>query len=105
MQIRFRSVGEYDTVATGKLLADILVKVLGLYSKATPKYGLERSGTPTSCYITLGPEPIKITNADLEDIEIMVSPNHMVSAHDSPSRDLRPRDTFIIQSQKTLGDF
>lgn len=105
LRIRFHSVGGYGTIATGKLLADILAEVLGLYSKAAPKYGSEKSGAPTNYYITLGPEPIKITNADLEDVEIVVSPDHMVFAHDNPLRGLRPGGTFIIQSRETPEDF
>lgn len=105
LRIRFHSVGGYGTIATGKLLADILAEVLGLYSKAAPKYGSEKSGAPTNYYITLAPEPIKITNADLEDVEIVVSPDHMVFAHDNPLRGLRPGGTFIVQSKESPATF
>ena len=67
-RIRFHSIGGYGTIATGKLLTDILAGVLGLHSKSAPKYGSEKSGAPTNFYITLSPEPIKITNAELEDV-------------------------------------
>ena len=69
---RFHSVGGYGTIATGKVLTDILAGVLGLHSKAAPKYGSEKSGAPTNYYITLSPEPVLLTNADLEDVEIVV---------------------------------
>lgn len=101
LRIRFHSIGGYGTIATGKLLADILAEVLGLHSKAAPKYGSEKSGAPTNYYITLSPEPVKITNAQLEDVEIVVSPDHMVFSHDNPLRGLCPGGTFIIQSDKS----
>ncbi|HET9694228.1 MAG TPA: 2-oxoacid:acceptor oxidoreductase family protein, partial [Steroidobacteraceae bacterium] len=77
-RVRFHSIGGYGTIATGKLITDILAGVLGLHSKAAPKYGSEKSGAPTNYYITLSPEPVKITNAELEDVEIVISPDHRV---------------------------
>ncbi len=87
-RIRFHSVGGYGTIATGKLLTDILAGVLDLHSKAAPKYGSEKSGAPTNYYITLSPEPVLITNAELEDVEIVVSPDHKVFSHTNPLRGL-----------------
>ncbi|MCK7474033.1 MAG: 2-oxoacid:acceptor oxidoreductase family protein [Rhodopseudomonas palustris] len=67
-------------------------------SKSAPKYGSEKSGAPTNCYITLSPEPVKITNADLEDVEIVISPDHKVFVHANPLRGLVAGGTFILQS-------
>ncbi|KAA5602055.1 2-oxoacid:acceptor oxidoreductase family protein [Blastochloris sulfoviridis] len=97
-RIRFHSVGGYGTVATGKLLTDILAGVLDLHSKAAPKYGSEKSGAPTNYYITLSPETVKLTNADLEDVEIVVSPDHKVFSHANPLRGLVEGGTFVLQS-------
>jgi len=97
-RIRFHSIGGYGTIATGKLLTDILAGVLGLHSKSSPKYGSEKSGAPTNFYITLSPEPIKITNAELEDVEIVVSPDHKVFSHANPLHGLVENGTLIIQS-------
>ncbi len=97
-RVRFHSVGGYGTIATGKLLTDILSGVLGLYSKSSPKYGSEKSGAPTNYYITLSPEPVKITNAELEDVEIVISPDHKVFSHTNPLRGLAKGGTFILQS-------
>ena len=98
LRIRFHSVGGYGTIATGKLLTDILANALHLYSKSAPKYGSEKSGAPTNYYITLSPEPVLITNADLEDVEVVVSPDHKVFAHSNPLRGLVEGGTFILQS-------
>ena len=91
--------GGYGTIATGKLLTDILAGVLGLHSKSAPKYGSEKSGAPTNYYITLSPEPVLITNAELEDVEIVISPDHKVFSHTNPLRGLVEGGTFILQSQ------
>ncbi len=101
LRIRFHSVGGYGTIATGKLLTDILAGVMGLHSKSAPKYGSEKSGAPTNFYISLSPEPIKITNAELEDVEIVVSPDHKVFSHTNPLRGLAENGTLIMQSHHT----
>ena len=98
LRIRFHSIGGYGTIASGKLLTDILAGVLDMHSKAAPKYGSEKSGAPTNYYITLSPEPVKLTNAELEDVEIVISPDHKVFAHTNPLRGLVEGGTFILQS-------
>ncbi|MEI7611712.1 MAG: 2-oxoacid:acceptor oxidoreductase family protein [Betaproteobacteria bacterium] len=100
-RVRFHSVGGYGTIASGKLLTDILAGVLEMHSKSAPKYGSEKSGAPTNFYITLSPEPIKITNADLEDVEVVISPDHRAFNHTNPLRGLAAGGTFIMQSSAT----
>ena len=85
-RVRFHSVGGYGTIATGKLLTDILGGALACIRKSAPKYGSEKSGAPTNYYITLSPEPVKITNAELEEVEVVVSPDHKVFSHTDPLR-------------------
>ncbi len=101
MRIRFHSVGGYGTIATGKLLTDILAGALGLHSKSMPKYGSEKSGAPTNFFITLSPEPIKITNAELQQIEVVLSPDHKVFMHTNPLAGLTENGTFILQTHHT----
>jgi pyruvate-ferredoxin/flavodoxin oxidoreductase len=100
-RIRFHSVGGYGTIASGKLLTDILAGVMQMHSKSAPKYGSEKSGAPTNFYISLSPEPIKITNAELEDVEIVISPDHKVFSHASPLLGLVENGTLIMQSHHT----
>ncbi|MBF0109913.1 MAG: 2-oxoacid:acceptor oxidoreductase family protein [Magnetococcales bacterium] len=104
LRVRFHSVGGYGTIATGKLLTDILSGVMELHSKSAPKYGSEKSGAPTNFYLTLSPEPIKITNAELEEVEIVLSPDHKVFEHTNPLRGLTDGGTFIMQSNETPLD-
>lgn len=100
-RVRFHSVGGYGTIASGKLLTDILAGVLEMHSKSAPKYGSEKSGAPTNFYITLSPEQIKITNAELEDVEVVISPDHRAFSHTNPLRGLVEGGTFIMQSNAT----
>lgn len=103
LRIRFHSVGGYGTIATGKLLTDILVGVLGMHSKSAPKYGSEKSGAPTNYYITLSPEPILLTNAELEELEVVIAPDHKAFIHTNPLKGLADGGTFILQTNLTRG--
>jgi pyruvate-ferredoxin/flavodoxin oxidoreductase len=104
MRIRFHSVGGYGTIATGKLLTDILAGVLGMHSKSAPKYGSEKSGAATNYYITLSPEPVLLTNAELEDVEVVISPDHKAFIHTNPLKGLVEGGTFILQSDLAPED-
>jgi pyruvate-ferredoxin/flavodoxin oxidoreductase len=75
-----------------------------MHSKSAPKYGSEKSGAPTNYYITLSPEPIKITNAELEDVEIVISPDHKVFSHTNPLRGLAKGGTFILQTSASAEE-
>jgi pyruvate-ferredoxin/flavodoxin oxidoreductase len=101
LRIRFHSVGGYGTIATGKLLTDILAGVLGMHSKSAPKYGSEKSGAPTNYYITLSPEPILLTNAELEEVEVVIAPDHKAFIHTNPLKGLADGGTFILQTSLT----
>lgn len=104
MRIRFHSVGGYGTIATGKLLTDILAGVLGMHSKSAPKYGSEKSGAPTNYYITLSPEPVLITNAELEDVEVVLCPDHKAFVHTNPLKGLVAGGTLMLQSDLTPAE-
>ncbi|MBA3057353.1 MAG: 2-oxoacid:acceptor oxidoreductase family protein [Gammaproteobacteria bacterium] len=103
-RVRFHSVGGYGTIASGKLLTDILAGVLEMHSKSAPKYGSEKSGAPTNYYITLSPEPVKITNAELEDVEVVIAPDHKVFSHTNALLGLVAGGTFILQSNATAEE-
>ena len=100
LRIRFHSVGGYGTVATGKLLTDLLSSLMGMHSKSAPKYGSEKSGASTNYYITLSPEPVLITNAELEDVEVVVAPDHQVFSHTNPLKGLVQGGMLIMQSDR-----
>jgi len=104
LRIRFHSVGGYGTIATGKLLTDVLSGVLGMRSKSAPKYGSEKSGAATNYYITLSPEPVFLTNNELEDVEVVVSPDHQVFIHTNPLKGLVRDGTFILQASQSPAE-
>ena len=75
-----------------------------MHSKSAPKYGSEKSGAPTNYYITLSPEPVLITNAELEDVEVVISPDHQAFIHTNPLKGLVEGGTFILQSDLAPED-
>ncbi|MDR2347637.1 MAG: 2-oxoacid:acceptor oxidoreductase family protein, partial [Bifidobacteriaceae bacterium] len=71
-----------------------------LNSKSAPKYGSEKSGAATNYYITLSPEPVLQTNAELEDVDVVISPDHKAFEHTNPLKGLVEGGTFILQSDQ-----
>ena len=69
-----------------------------MHSKSAPKYGSEKSGAPTNYYITLSPEPIWLTNAELEDVEVVIAPDHKAFVHTNPLKGLVHGGTFMLQT-------
>ncbi len=58
--MRIHSVGGWGAITTGKNLAMTLFELLGCDIKANPKYGSEKKGQPTTYYLSVAPEPIRI---------------------------------------------
>jgi pyruvate-ferredoxin/flavodoxin oxidoreductase len=95
--IRIHSVGGWGAMATGKSLTMTLADILGYYIKSNPKYGSEKKGQPTTYYLAVAPEPIKI-NAEFSHVEAVFSPDPNVFKHSNPLAGLRKGGLFIIQS-------
>ncbi|MCB1173292.1 MAG: 2-oxoacid:acceptor oxidoreductase family protein [Leptospiraceae bacterium] len=99
--IRIHSVGGWGAIATGKNLTMTLADILDFYVKANPKYGSEKKGQPTTYYLSVAPEPIKI-NSEFHFVDAVLSPDPNVFRHSNPLAGLKKGGIFIIQSD--LGD-
>ncbi len=97
LTVRMHSVGGWGTVTTGKNLAMTLFDLLGYDIKANPKYGSEKKGHPTTYYLAVAPEPIKL-NCEYHHVDVVMSPDPNVFSHTNPLFGLDHGGTFIIQS-------
>jgi pyruvate-ferredoxin/flavodoxin oxidoreductase len=75
--MRGHSVGGYGSVTTNKVIATIVGEAFGMDVQAYPKYGSEKKGLPTTYYLTIADEPIRL-HAELDRVEFV--PLHDVSA-------------------------
>ena len=58
--LRGHSVGGFGSVTTNKLVATTVGELFNLYVQAYPRYGSEKKGLPTTYYLTIAEEPIRL---------------------------------------------
>lgn len=96
--VRFHSIGGWGAMATGKNLTMTLADILGYYVKANPKYGSEKKGQPTTYYLSVAPEPIKV-NCEFHYVDVVLAPDPNVFKHSNPLYGLKKGGIFVIQSE------
>jgi pyruvate-ferredoxin/flavodoxin oxidoreductase len=68
--MRGHSVGGYGSVTTNKVIATIAGEVFGMDVQAYPKYGSEKKGLPTTYYLTIARQHIRV-HSELEHVEFV----------------------------------
>ncbi len=98
--MRGHSVGGYGSVTTNKVIATIAGEVFGMDVQAYPKYGSEKKGLPTTYYLTIAKEHIRV-HSELEHVEFI--PLNDVNAFnmEDPLTGLADNGMVFVQSQKT----
>ncbi len=100
ISVRFHSVGGWGAITTGKNLAMTLFDLLGYHIKANPKYGSEKKGQPTTYYLSVAPEPIRI-NCEYFFVDVVMSPDPNVFHHTNALAGLKEGGVFILQTEQT----
>jgi pyruvate-ferredoxin/flavodoxin oxidoreductase len=95
--MRGHSIGGFGSVTTNKLVATLAGELLDKVVQAYPRYGSEKKGLPTTYYLTIANEPIRL-HAELETVDFV--PVHDVSAFGTgnPLAGLVDGGTLFIQS-------
>ena len=101
--VRIHSVGGWGAITMGKNLAMTLFDLLGYHIKANPKYGSEKKGQPTTYYLSVAPEPIRM-NCEYYYVDAALSPDPNVFGHSNPLAGLKKGGIFIIQSDLPSAD-
>ena len=68
--MRGHSVGGFGSVTTNKIIADVVGDLFGLNVQAYPKYGAEKKGLPTTYYLTVARDQIRM-HAELNQLEFI----------------------------------
>jgi pyruvate-ferredoxin/flavodoxin oxidoreductase len=97
--MRGHSVGGYGSVTTNKVIATIAGEVFGMDVQAYPKYGSEKKGLPTTYYLTIAKDHIRV-HSELEHVEFI--PLNDVNAFnlENPLAGLSQNGMVFVQSQK-----
>jgi pyruvate-ferredoxin/flavodoxin oxidoreductase len=98
--MRGHSVGGYGSVTTNKVIATIAGEVFGMDVQAYPKYGSEKKGLPTTYYLTIAKQHIRV-HSELEHVEFI--PLNDVNAFnlENPLAGLAPDGMVFVQSDKS----
>jgi pyruvate-ferredoxin/flavodoxin oxidoreductase len=98
--MRGHSVGGYGSVTTNKVIATIAGEVFGMDVQAYPKYGSEKKGLPTTYYLTIAKDHIRV-HSELENVEFI--PLNDVNAFnlENPLAGLSQNGMVFVQSPKT----
>src|SRR2546422_16539 len=100
VSMRGHSVGGYGSVTTNKVIATIAGEVFGMDVQAYPKYGSEKKGLPTTYYLTIAKDHIRV-HSELEHVEFI--PLNDVNAFnlENPLAGLSDNGMVFVQSPKT----
>jgi pyruvate-ferredoxin/flavodoxin oxidoreductase len=98
--MRGHSIGGYGSVTTNKVIATIAGEVFGMDVQAYPKYGSEKKGLPTTYYLTIAKQHIRV-HSELENVEFI--PLNDINAFnlEDPLSGLADNGMVFVQSQRT----
>src|SRR5882724_9487498 len=97
--MRGHSVGGFGSVTTNKVIATIAGEVFGMDVQAYPKYGSEKKGLPTTYYLTIAKEHIRV-HSELEHVEFI--PLNDVNAFnmENPLAGISENGMVFVQSHR-----
>jgi pyruvate-ferredoxin/flavodoxin oxidoreductase len=96
--MRGHSVGGYGSVTTNKVIATIAGEVFGMDVQAYPKYGSEKKGLPTTYYLTIARQHIRV-HSELEHVEFVALNDVNAFNLENPLAGLSHGGTLFAQSQ------
>jgi pyruvate-ferredoxin/flavodoxin oxidoreductase len=96
--MRGHSVGGYGSVTTNKIIATIAGEVFGMDVQAYPKYGSEKKGLPTTYYLTIARQHIRV-HSELEHVEFVALNDVNAFNLENPLMGLAEHGMVFVQSQ------
>ena len=119
--VRFHSVGGWGAITTGKNLGAIIgdfndflsarheeLDEFGrpkevIHVSANPKYGSEKKGAPTSYFLVVAPERIRV-NCDLRHVDVVLCCDPKAFTHCNPLDGMSEGGALIWESEETAEE-
>jgi pyruvate-ferredoxin/flavodoxin oxidoreductase len=98
--MRGHSVGGFGSVTTNKVIATIAGEVFGLDVQAYPKYGSEKKGLPTTYYLTIAKEHVRL-HSELEHVEFVALNDVNAFNLENPLMGVSNEGMVFVQSHRT----
>jgi pyruvate-ferredoxin/flavodoxin oxidoreductase len=95
--LRGHSIGGFGSVTTNKLLATLIGDLFGLRVQAYPRYGSEKKGLPTTYYLTIADDPIRL-HGELDQVEFVPLYDVAAFRHGNALAGLVDGGTIFVQS-------
>ncbi len=95
--MRGHSVGGFGSVTTNKVIATLVADLFDLKVQAYPKYGSEKKGLPTTYFLTVAPEHIRI-HCELHKVEFVPLNDINAFENGNPTFGLVEGGTLFMQS-------
>ncbi len=95
--MRGHSVGGYGSVTTNKVIATIAGEVFGMNVQAYPKYGSEKKGLPTTYYLTIAKEHVRV-HSEFECVEFVALNDVNAFNLGNPLAGLAEQGAVFVQS-------
>ncbi|MEE8384984.1 MAG: 2-oxoacid:acceptor oxidoreductase family protein, partial [Dehalococcoidia bacterium] len=116
--VRFHSIGGWGAITTGKNLGAIIggfndylaersnkKDEFGrpeevIHVSANPKYGSEKKGAPTSYFLVVAPERVRV-NCDLRHVNVVLCCDPKAFTHTNPLEGLEQGGAFVWESEES----
>jgi pyruvate-ferredoxin/flavodoxin oxidoreductase len=98
--LRGHSIGGFGSVTTNKLVATLVGELFGRYVQAYPRYGSEKKGLPTTYYLTIAEERVRL-HEELARVEFVPLYDVAAFRHANPLAGLTEGGTLFIQTPLT----
>jgi pyruvate-ferredoxin/flavodoxin oxidoreductase len=95
--LRGHSIGGFGSVTTNRLVATLVGELFGLHVQAYPRYGSEKKGLPTTYYLTIADEPIRL-HAELDEVELVALYDTAAFRQGDPLRGLVDGGVVFVQT-------
>ncbi len=98
--LRGHSVGGFGSVTTNKLVATTVGELFNLYVQAYPRYGSEKKGLPTTYFLTIAEEPIRL-HCELTEVDFVPVHDTNSFRQGNPLTGLVDGGTLFVPTQLT----
>ncbi|HET8570113.1 MAG TPA: 2-oxoacid:acceptor oxidoreductase family protein [Candidatus Limnocylindria bacterium] len=98
--LRGHSIGGLGSVATNRLIATLAGELFGTHVQAYPRYGSEKKGLPTTFFLTLADEPVRL-HSEPERVDLVAVHDARALAAAAALAGLRDGGTLLVQTALT----
>jgi pyruvate-ferredoxin/flavodoxin oxidoreductase len=102
-RMRGHSIGGFGSVTTNKVIASVAADVFGKHVQAFPKYGSEKKGLPTSYFLTVSEEQVRV-HGELTHVDFVALHAASAFGQADPLAGLAQRGTLFLNSAKADGE-